>query len=378
MSGRANRLLKMGSKSHAYRMDIRFMSIMDGDSPPSHHQRQLQDDNPDQKSVRTDEPSLFDGVRTKFGRRQQRSVDKRNNNARVRNAYLKLSMESTMFDQLLNMINQTRHDWASENHAVDKDTADAETTSQKQITSKKQARRQLAIKPRSRNSLHMTYFFAGQVLKDMSGEELQRWNTMVRKCVLDHIYNRHLSDYTLCFESLVTFPPNRLNLVVAVFGPSSALDDLCQQLCELAVKEKKNVQNDANELDCNEGTTALEIAEKEYEFPLLRDLTLKQQKQRERHKSPRWVAHVTLGNLVGGSKDDLQMLNEWLANRKYQGGTLLKSMAEANTVAPLASDETSILESKINVLGIQLGGPVPEQGVAIDWNFPFQPDCEDR
>jgi len=46
-----------------------------------------------------------------------------------------------------------------------------------------------------------------------------------------------------------------------------------------------------------------------------RDLTLKQQKQRKQHNSPCWIAHVTLGNLTGGSREDVHRLNEWLATR---------------------------------------------------------------
>ena len=77
----------------------------------------------------------------------------------------------------------------------------------------------------------------GKVLDDMSEDELQRWETRVRKCVLDHANNIELRAGVGCslrFESLVNFPPNRQNLIVAVFKPSSSLDDLYQKLCDLA------------------------------------------------------------------------------------------------------------------------------------------------
>eukprot|EP00571_Detonula_confervacea_P007837 CAMPEP_0172329420 /NCGR_PEP_ID=MMETSP1058-20130122/60872_1 /TAXON_ID=83371 /ORGANISM="Detonula confervacea, Strain CCMP 353" /LENGTH=222 /DNA_ID=CAMNT_0013046591 /DNA_START=557 /DNA_END=1222 /DNA_ORIENTATION=- len=222
----------------------------------------------------------------------------------------------------------------------------------------------------------MTYFFAGKVLEDMPSEELQRWQTMVRKCVLEHS-NRFSGDYSLRFKSLVTFPPGRNNMIVAVFEPSSALDDLYDELCELAVMEKES----SRDKNCDDDT------EKEYEFPLLKDLTRKQQKQRRQHRSPSWIAHVTLGNLAGGSKEDVNKLSEWLGNRYDQGddtimsntdenGVLLESStlevkpgasSEPNNDVPLTiKEKRNVLESSIGALGLALGGPVPGH-VDIDW-----------
>mmetsp|Transcript_30584 Transcript_30584/g.52349 ORF Transcript_30584/g.52349 Transcript_30584/m.52349 type:complete len:81 (+) Transcript_30584:193-435(+) len=68
--------------------------------------------------------------------------------------------------------------------------------------------------------------------------------------------------------------------------------------------------------------------------------------------SPLWVAHVTLGNLSGGSRDDVKRLNSWLEDYKYQESAMLQ------------------LSNDIKVNGLALGGPVPSH-VDVDWEYSF-------
>lgn len=255
--------------------------------------------------------SSFDGVQTKFGKRLRKVEDKQTHNSRVRNTYLKIDMDESIFDQLHNMVNKVGTEWLEENN-----------TRHQQSKSRKQAKKQLIISPRSRHSLHMTYFFVGRVLNDMPSEDVQRWNEMVRNCVLEQ--NKSTPRfYSLRFKNLILFPPNRNYLVVAEFEASSDLVGLYGQLCNLALMEKSGDNTH------------------EYEFPLLRELTLKQQQY-----DSKWIPHVTLGNVQGGSEDDVATLSEWLSNKTYE-------------------DIPST-----NVLGLSLGGPVPLQ-VDINWRFPF-------
>jgi len=229
--------------------------------------------------------STFDGVQTKYGKRLRKVEDKETNNARVRNTYLKIDMDESIFDQLHNMVNRVAREWTEENN-----------TRHQQSKSKKQAKKQLTISPRSRHSLHMTYFFMGRVLNDMPSEEVQRWNSLVRSCVLEH--NKSTPRlYSLRFKNLILFPPNRNYLVVAEFEASSDLVDLYDQFCSLALAEKSGDKTDDDV----------------YEFPLLRDLTLKQQQY-----DSKWIPHVTLGNVQGGSGEDVARLGEWLSNKTYQ------------------------------------------------------------
>jgi len=255
--------------------------------------------------------STFDGVQTKYGKRLRKVEDKETNNARIRNTYLKIDMDESIFDQLHNMVNRVGREWTEENN-----------TRHQQTKSKKQAKKQLTISPRSRHSLHMTYFFMGRVLNDMPSEEVQRWNTMVRSCVSEHNNKSTPRFYSLSFKSIVLFPPNRNYLVVAEFEASSDLVDLYGQLCNLALMEKSGDNTH------------------EYEFPLLRELTLKQQQY-----DSKWIPHITLGNVQGGSREDVTRLGEWLGNKTYED------------------------ISSTNILGLSLGGPMPE--VDINWKFPF-------
>mmetsp|Transcript_24 Transcript_24/g.63 ORF Transcript_24/g.63 Transcript_24/m.63 type:complete len:462 (+) Transcript_24:208-1593(+) len=352
----------------------------------SSHDNTPQPPNP-QPLMQQDDFEQFNGARTKFGRRERRTTDKMSNNARVRNSYLKLIMEDdAVYDQLHNLVCQTSHQWQQENNA--------NTIDQKKI-SKKQSKRQLTIHPRNRNSLHMTFFFAGKVLEDMTSEELQRWEYFVRKCVLEHSANDGLfseGDYSLRFKSLVTFPPNRQNLIVAVFESSLALDDLYEKLCGVAVMEKEESKEKRKESNANDEAIASTTVDggKDCEFPLLRELTQKQQKIREQHKSPGWIAHVTLGSLVGGSREDVRRLSEWLGNRNYADDIAVdatddtaaftspplevtsKTSSESKNAPLTKTEKTScLLESNIGVLGLALGGPVPGH-VDIDWDFPLK------
>ncbi|KAL9189042.1 hypothetical protein ACHAXT_011532 [Thalassiosira profunda] len=318
----------------------------------------------------------FDGARTKFGRRERKTKDKATKNARVRNSYLKLTMENAVWDQLHRLVQQARYHWDEENKSSDDHSLSV---------SKKQSKRHLAIKPRSRNSLHMTYFFAGKVLDDMPLEELQRWDAMIRECVLDHSSRFDAGEYCLRFKHLTPFPPQRPNLIAAVFESSPALDGLYEELCNLAIMEKEGSAEE------EEGGSDADGSAIKYEFPLLRSLTWKQVKRRKQHHSqPSWIAHVTLGNLAGGSKEDARRLTEWLRDRESKsvdtstnasnGLSATPSMPDESSKAPSNNngassvDETetsSVLESDIKVLGLALGGPVPAHACGVDWTFPF-------
>lgn len=114
--------------------------------------------------------------------------------------------------------------------------------------------------------------------------------------------------------------------------------------------------------------------EKSYEFPLLRELTLNQQKQRKQHRFRPWVAHVTLGNLVVGSKEEVNRLSKWLADKTHQ---LQCAGMKSNGENPQPLSITSVkpnwaetFEKNIAVLGLELGGPVPGHADIV-WDFPF-------
>ena len=279
--------------------------------------------------------NVFQGQSTKMGKRLRKREDKATNNARVRNSYLKLSLDQSAFHSLHELICTTKQQWDSSVERQDLKTV-----------SKKQSKRQLTIKPRTLPSLHMTYFFCGKVLDEMPYDEVSLWNSMVQERLLE--YNDATSsvgEYTLKFKGLKLFPPNKHYLVVAMFEPSSKLYGLYEELCNLAMSEKPTHLNDGNAVD-----------ESKYLFPLLAELTKSQHDKRNQNKnsSPLWVAHVTLGNLSGGSRDDVKRLNSWLEDYKYQESAMLQ------------------LSNEIKVNGLALGGPLPSH-VDVDWEYPFHP-----
>jgi hypothetical protein len=245
---------------------------------------------------------VFQGQKTKVGKRRRKRQDAATSNARVRNSYLKLSLDESVFSSLHQLICQTKDHWDSSSAQQHQDHHQQQDT-----VSKKQSKRYLTIKPRSLSSLHMTYFFCGKVLDEMSGDELRLWNMMVRDCVAAH--NRSdsnddsnttcLDEYRLQFKGLQLFPPNKNYLIVAVFESSSKLDGLYEELCNLAS----------------------------------------------------WVAHVTLGNLSGGNTEDIKRLSTWIEDYKHQS-------------------IDSLLGNDIKVNGLSLGGPIPSH-VDLDWDFPF-------
>lgn len=298
--------------------------------------------------------------------------DKLIGNARLRNSYLKIIMDDdSVFDQLHHTVCHLRRLWEEENN-------NSNDPHQQSISNEQSKRRHVIIKPRSRNSLHMTYFFAGRVLEEMTCEEVQRWKTMVKKCVVAHSSGSTGNSYTLHFKSVLVFPPGRNNLIVAVFEASPALEDLHAKLCELAVMEKENM---ADSNVSNDNSMGNEVSgksrnnEKEYEFPLLRELTLNHEKQRKQHRSPSWVAHVTLGNLAGGSKEEVNRLSKWVAGRAHQSKcTGMKSNDDNSPpisgTSAKPENESEPLERSIAVLGLALGGPVPGH-TDIVWNFPI-------
>ncbi len=289
-------------------------------------------------TIISQQQDAFQGHNTKMGKRRRKREDKATNNARVRNSYLKLSLDKSAFHSLHELICMTKQQWDSSH---ERQHAGMKTVS------KKQSKRQLTIKPRTLPSLHMTYFFCGKVLDEMPSDELHLWNSMVRERLLEYIDNDATSsaeEYTLQFKGLKLFPPNKHYLIVAMFEPSSKLYGLYEELCNLAMSEKASQHHDASHTD----------DESKYLFPLLAELTKSQHEKRNQNNenSPSWVAHVTLGNLSGGSREDVKRLNFWLQDYKSQ----------ARDMPQLVSD--------INVNGLALGGPIPSH-VDLDWDYPF-------
>lgn len=293
---------------------------------------------------------------------------------RPHNSYLKILMDDSVFEDLHFLTQQLKSRWeaaAAENRneslyvdfqalsEVISDAAFQPFTNEKSQVSqesndlhKNDSRPNLKIKTRSQESLHVTYFFCGTMLNEMPKDQLVLLNNMFH-ARLKHIDNKD-GEYWLRFKSIDLFPPQRLNLIAAKFESSPALDELFEELCDIAMTPKSvGKKSDEEAEDVNKHPFALQ--QKEYEFPLLRSNVFKQVKKRQQQQkrndnttSP-WVAHVTLANIVGGKNSGVKQLREWLNDQQLKSEGLREDIA---------------------VKGLSLGGPYPEH-VDLDWNFPI-------
>lgn len=222
--------------------------------------------------------------------------------------------------------------------------------SQKQEVDERR-KRPIRFRYRSRNSLHFTFFFGGQVLCSIPAEELSTWHTDIKgrfcksqfyldsegpivsqssapeRVVLESLapdatigdeeIEVDKDEYWFRIKKLSLFPPKRGYLIVAILEASPAYHALYRDIRSVALN------GDSKELKS--------LAEKD--------------------KGPDWIPHITLGNLYGGTKDDKRAVGEMLEHYSLENG---------------APDEAS--NDAIGVKCITMGGPVPQQ-VELDWDF---------
>jgi hypothetical protein len=293
---------------------------------------------------------------------------------RPRNTYLKILMDESVFVELHCLMQQIKDSWennitATKSSEVDEFRAlstvssdaafppsvDEPHNDRAQIIDQQTNSYQpkLEFRTRSLQSLHITYFFCGTMLNEMSADQLDLLNSMLHER-LQNVDNKDNS-YFLTFKSIELFPPQRQNLIAATFESSPALDKLYEDLCDIAMTPKNDTEQQQDDKDKH----TVAQYEKEYEFPLLRSAVFKDTKKRRQVQSSKndtrspWLAHVTLSNIVGGKKNHgVKQLGEWLNQKQFQ---------DVNT---------GLNKSEISVEGLSLGGPYPQQ-IDLDWNFPF-------
>lgn len=189
-------------------------------------------------------------------------------------------------------------------------------------------KRPLAIKLRSLQSLHVTLFFGGETLCHLPENELVSFHSQVTAELQQRgFFQSNSGDTTskdlifpISSESVFTikeyclFPPRRNNLIVALLDAPSEWVAIHDCIREIA---------------------------KRSESQALREVV-------QYGNKARWTPHITLANVVGGSKEEL---------RELQTHLLFVSQA--------FQDKDSIRGS---VCKIAMGGPMPAQ-VELDWDF---------
>lgn len=199
------------------------------------------------------------------------------------------------------------------------------------------SKRPLRIKARSLPSLHMTFFFGGEVPCTLPTDELVQWHKRLEdrfaqsNFVLQHNKNSldHLRsdasqadtddniNFSFQIQELAVFPPRRNNLIVAILEASPVWHTLYQDVRLLSSSPEDSI-----------GLHEISKRGKE-----------------------KWTAHITLANIVGGKKSDAkqltQMLKEFSKEELSEGG-----------------------QCACNVQCIAMGGPVPSQE-DLDWTFEY-------
>lgn len=199
------------------------------------------------------------------------------------------------------------------------------------------SKRPLRIRARSLPSLHMTFFFGGEVPCALPTDELVQWHKRLKKrfaqsnFVLQHndSSSEHLRsdgsqagtddniNFSFQIQELAVFPPRRNNLIVAILEASPVWHTLYQDVRCLSSSPDDSIG-------------LHEISKKGKE---------------------KWTAHITLANISGGKKSDTKQLSQMLKEFSKE------ELSEAGQCA-------------CNVQCIAMGGPVPSQE-DLDWTFEY-------
>ena len=212
-------------------------------------------------------------------------------------------------------------------------------------------RRQLSFQPRSVSSLHMTFFFGGEVLTSLPQYELKEWheqlftlferyssvsatkgdfcNENLRETEIDGD-SLEKNELSVSFRGLTLFPPRRNNLIVAIFDVSKSMNTLHDDVRAIALNGKSTMLSNVV--------------------------------QRSKEK---WTAHITLGNIRQGTKPELQKLRELLSS------TYMSPDLDSQPQKPINTKLKYLRSGSMKVRGVEMGGPCPDQ-LPLDWIFPFK------
>jgi len=245
--------------------------------------------------------------------------DKKKKGVRIRNSYLKIVMDDGSVDRLHAMAQRIRHVMKEAGEMAASVSDDDEHGNEEKERSQT---RPLTFKPRSRQSLHMTFFFGGTTLCELPPDELLEWHGEV----MDRLKQEQAEDVLrLEFRELRLFPPRRRSLIVAIFEASPALHRLHDDLRDIAQSSR------------SEG---------------LRTVV--------RRSQERWTAHVTLGDLRGGGRGEGKKARLQELDHVLKDGMGLDCLGEGGEKE----------EMMAKVKGVAMGGPVPQQ-VELNWDHHF-------
>jgi 2'-5' RNA ligase len=285
--------------------------------------------------------SSTDKEDTRSGNQKEKPKQRRVNRPGF-NSYLKVLLDDKTMDILYEMAVQVQariqesmeeQEQKEANRTTSEDIEKTEKDppqQQQQKQSKASKRKLIRFKPRSRVSFHMTLFFGGEIICELPPNELLEWHGRVSERLGKSGFRFQDSgddsisstdDFSFEVVGLKVFPPQRKNLIVAILEPAPAWHVLHNDIRELAKDES-----------CSKA---------------LAEIT--------RYSKDKWISHITLGNLYGGTKEQLRSLDP-----------LLQEVFQSKL--PVDNDGSSNDCLAAFTSGIAMGGPVPEQ-LELDWDF---------
>ena len=260
---------------------------------------------------------------------------------RIRNSYLKVMLDEEVFIALYSLSISIR-DIIKDSINRRQQNSDFQTWGGK-----------LSFQPRSVSSLHMTFFFGGEVLTTLPQYELKEWHGQL-VTLFGRVSSASITKGDLCnekdngcdteidgnlsqkkdlyvtFRELTLFPPRRNNLIVAIFDVSKSMNILHDDVRNIALKGNSTMLSNVV--------------------------------QRSKEK---WTAHITLGNIRQGTKPDLKRLRELLSS------TCMQPYLDPQLQSSINTKLKDLRSDSMKVRGIEMGGPCPDQ-LPLDWMFPFK------
>jgi len=243
------------------------------------------------------------------------------------NSYLKVVLDDDTLNRLHNLTSQVKTEFEQQQQQSQNQREKLEDAVRNASSdSRNNNKRTLRIRPRSLKSLHMTFFFGGEVLCELPADELSEWHAALTQRFLrsgfllqgsDPGGSTESEDFGFQLRELALFPPRRHNLIVAILDAAGGWDVLHHDIREIA----RNGDSEG-----------------------LREIT--------KRSKPKWTAHITLANLQGGNREQTKALGEYLK--------------EFSTREFGTTDE--VQRWPVAVHNMSMGGPMPTQ-VDLDWEF---------
>lgn len=269
------------------------------------------------------------------------------------NSYLQLILDDTIIDALHDATIAMERLTQTINQQI-ASTMSSETKNIRCKEGRKTHKSPILFQPMSRDYLHLTMFFAGEDLAcTLSPEDLGLWHdyvsTRTRDLISGHLSSRDQlqknmdagemqsasSSYPLeesvelSFKSFVTFPPRRLNLVVALFEAPHILHQLHHDILHYSLEDTSPLQK-----------VALKNAR------------------------GRWKPHISLGKIV---LDD-----EIVTIKSKIWKDSIDKILEAGTTEFTNKLQPGNAAIRAKVDGITLGGVVPKQVSNLNWKMIFE------